>query len=120
MKQCASGTGTDTASRAQQILAECYRRKYFFLMCLDHMFIMCLLIHYFLIHIYSTFYLPPLHRPISSSNTRLSKFWSSSDILFQCIPSGLQAGQAFSGKVVVFVDDDNKYRQTTAVQALGP
>ena len=31
MKQCASGTGTDTASQAQWILAECYGWKYFFL-----------------------------------------------------------------------------------------
>ena len=35
MKQCASGTGTNTASRPQQILAECYRQKYFFLMTMS-------------------------------------------------------------------------------------
>ena len=35
LKPCTSSTGTDTASQAQWILAECYDWKYFFLMLSD-------------------------------------------------------------------------------------
>jgi hypothetical protein len=35
MKECMSGTGTDTASQVQWILAKCYHWNYFFLMYID-------------------------------------------------------------------------------------